>query len=81
VVAQETAQEAAGGVSGDTCDLTIAPGSTVTARSRGLSTNRVATLTDGVFAIVLTLRLPDLRAAAAKSQPRLLRNGATSFRS
>ncbi len=44
----------------------------VTARSQGLSTVRVAALTDGVFAIVLTLLVLDLHAPSASSQARLL---------
>jgi TMEM175 potassium channel family protein len=43
-----------------------------TARSQGLSTVRVAALTDGVFAIVLTLLVLDLHAPAAATQAQLL---------
>lgn len=41
-------------------------------RSQGLSTVRVAALTDGVFAIVLTLLVLDLHAPSASSQAQLL---------
>jgi uncharacterized membrane protein len=44
----------------------------VTSRSQGLSTVRVAALTDGVFAIVLTLLVLDLHAPTATSQAQLL---------
>jgi uncharacterized membrane protein len=44
----------------------------VTARSQGLSTVRVSALTDGVFAIVLTLLVLDLHAPAATTQVQLL---------
>lgn len=44
----------------------------ITAQSQGLSTARVASLTDGVFAIVLTLLVLDLHAPAATSQAQLL---------
>jgi TMEM175 potassium channel family protein len=44
----------------------------VTAQSQGLSTARVASLTDGVFAIVLTLLVLDLHAPTAKSQAQLV---------
>lgn len=44
----------------------------LTVQSRGLSTARVASLTDGVFAIVLTLLVLDLHAPTATSQAQLL---------
>jgi uncharacterized membrane protein len=44
----------------------------VTAQSQGLSTVRVAALTDGVFAIVLTLLVLDLHAPSAATQAQLL---------
>jgi len=44
----------------------------VRARSQGLSTVRVTALTDGVFAIVLTLLVLDLHAPTAISQMQLL---------
>jgi uncharacterized membrane protein len=44
----------------------------VTARSQALSTVRVAALTDGVFAIVLTLLVLDLHAPSAATQVQLL---------
>jgi hypothetical protein len=71
---QETAPDAAGGVSSDTRDLTIAPGSTVTARSLRLSTRRRATLTDGVFAMVMTLRVFELHAGRGQ-EPAAIANG------
>ena len=46
----------------------------ITARSQGLSTVRVAALTDGVFAIVLTLLVLDLHAPSALSQVQLIAN-------
>ncbi len=46
--------------------------SLVAAPAHGLSTVRVAALTDGVFAIVLTLLVLDLHAPAASSQSQLL---------
>ena len=42
------------------------------AHSQGLSTGRVASLTDGVFAIVLTLLVLDLHAPTANSQAQLV---------
>ncbi|MBF6561253.1 MAG: DUF1211 domain-containing protein [Candidatus Binataceae bacterium] len=42
------------------------------ARTEGLSTVRVAALTDGVFAIVLTLLVLDVHAPAAASQAQML---------
>ncbi len=43
-----------------------------TAPSQGLGTTRIAALTDGVFAIVLTLLVLDLHAPSATSQAELL---------
>jgi uncharacterized membrane protein len=53
-------------------DSTLGEDAPVTARSQGLSTIRVSALTDGVFAIVLTLLVLDLHAPSASSQPQLL---------
>jgi uncharacterized membrane protein len=58
--------------SGDNHAPTLACDPAATAAAQGLSTNRVAALTDGVFAIVLTLLVLDLHAPAATSEAQLL---------
>jgi uncharacterized membrane protein len=65
----ETTPETSTNVGGESNVIDDAP---VTARSEGLSTVRVAALTDGVFAIVLTLLVLDLHAPSAATQLQLL---------
>ncbi|MEA2680331.1 MAG: potassium channel family protein [Candidatus Binataceae bacterium] len=56
----------------ESIDEPLRDDASTTAQSLGLSTARVASLTDGVFAIVLTLLVLDLHAPAATSQAQLL---------
>jgi uncharacterized membrane protein len=56
----------------DSIDEPLSDEASITAQSQGLSTVRVTALTDGVFAIVLTLLVLDLHAPAAISQMQLL---------
>jgi uncharacterized membrane protein len=56
----------------DSGDHTLMDDASVAAPSQGLSTVRVAALTDGVFAIVLTLLVLDLHAPTAATQAQLL---------
>jgi uncharacterized membrane protein len=56
----------------ESIDQRLLEESPITAQAQGLSTARVASLTDGVFAIVLTLLVLDLHAPTATSQAQLL---------
>jgi uncharacterized membrane protein len=58
--------------SNESVDRRLTEETPIAAQSQGLSTARVASLTDGVFAIVLTLLVLDLHAPTATSQAQLL---------